>query len=136
MKKFILLFIVLAFVGIITAIYFLYFKKNITNSLKTVEYTLNGKTYHFLVASSASEWERGLMYYTKLDNADGMIFLFPDKQYRSFWNKNTYMDLDLYWLDGGRVVGKDFLPSILKSKTITIVVSSEPVNKVIEIPQK
>ena len=35
---------------------------------------------------------------------DGMIFIFPDKQIRSFWNENTYLDIDVYWLDGEKVL--------------------------------
>lgn len=69
----------------------------------------------------------------ELKGADGMMFIFPDKDYRTFWNMNTYLDLDVYWIDGDRVVGKDYLPSILKSKEIITVESRVKVNKVIEI---
>lgn len=69
----------------------------------------------------------------ELKNADGMIFIFPDKKTRTFWNKNTYLNLDVYWLDDEKVVGKSFLPSILKSKEIITINSSGKVNKVIEL---
>ena len=65
-----------------------------------------------------------------------MIFLFPSLEVRSFWNKNTYMDLDVYWLAGDEVLGKSKLPSIEKSKEIVVVDSPAPANKVIEIPKK
>ena len=75
------------------------------------------------------------MFRRTLDG-DGMIFLFPEKQVRTFWNMNTYLDLDVYWLDGNQVIGKDYLPSIEKSgKTVTIF-SPKPVNRVIEIVVK
>ncbi len=70
----------------------------------------------------------------KLDGADGMMFLFPDKKVRSFWNKNTFMDLRLYWLDNNVIIGESFLPSIEKSKEIITVISPKEVNKVIELP--
>ena len=69
----------------------------------------------------------------KLNNADGMIFLFPDKKPRVFWNKNTYVDLDIYWIFNDKVVGRDFLPSINKSNGVVYVSSPVPANKVVEI---
>jgi len=69
----------------------------------------------------------------ELKGADGMIFIFPNKEIRSFWNENTYLDLDVYWLDDDRVVGKDYLPSILKTKEPYTINSKEEVDKVIEI---
>ena len=34
---------------------------------------------------------------------DGMLFQFPDKKIRTFWNKNTVSNLDLYWIDGDKL---------------------------------
>jgi len=73
------------------------------------------------------------MFYKKPVNFDGMIFVFPDKEIRSFWNKNTYLDLDIYWLNDNKVVGKSYLPSIEKSKEVIIVESKVKINKVIEL---
>lgn len=101
-----------------------------------LSYNLNGKTYRLMTAKNSSEFQKGLMYYRskkELNGADGMIFIFPDKDYRSFWNENTYLDLDVYWIDGERVAGKDFLPSIEKSKEVVVIESKEKVDKVIEI---
>lgn len=97
-----------------------------------ISYSVQGKKYILLTAKTPQEWEKGLMYVRKLDNADGMIFIFPGKEVRSFWNKNTYLDLDLYWIDDDKVIGKSFLPSVEK-QGIATVTSLSPVNKVIEI---
>ena len=69
----------------------------------------------------------------ELKGADGMIFIFPDKDYRQFWNMSTYLDLDVYWLDNDEVVGKNYLPSILKSKSVVVISSPKKVNRVVEI---
>lgn len=45
----------------------------------------------------------------------------------------SYSNLDIYWLDDEKIVGKDFLPSIEKSKKVITKTSPAPVNKVIEI---
>ncbi|MCX7881422.1 MAG: DUF192 domain-containing protein [Patescibacteria group bacterium] len=111
------------------------FLKNKNND-SFLKYNLNGKTYKLLIAKNPSQWQKGLMFYKskkELKGAEGMIFIFPDKDIRSFWNKNTFLDLDVYWLDDDRIVGKDFLPSINKSQSIIIVTSPNKVNKAIEI---
>lgn len=94
---------------------------------------IDKKSYCLLTAVSSPEWEQGLMFYKKPVDFDGMIFIFPDKQIRSFWNKNTYLNLTLYWLDDDKIVGKSFLPSILKSKEIITVSSGKKANRVVEI---
>lgn len=115
----------------------LFFSRLTSNRSKeeTVEYTLNNKKVQLLVADTPEEHARGLMFRNELTDADGMIFFFDEKDYRTFWNKNTLMDLDVYWIDDKTVVGQSFLPSIKKSKTEVTITSSEPVNVVVEIPR-
>jgi uncharacterized membrane protein (UPF0127 family) len=33
----------------------------------------------------------GLMYRKKMDSNQGMLFVFPDEDLRSFWMRNTYL---------------------------------------------
>ena len=101
----------------------------------TITYTLESRKYMLLTAKTPQEWQKGLMDIRKLNNADGMVFIFPDKKVRSFWNKNTYVDLDVYWLNDDQVVGKSFLPSIEKQGVVTIR-SPVPVNKAVELVEK
>ncbi|MFA6533285.1 MAG: DUF192 domain-containing protein [Patescibacteria group bacterium] len=86
-----------------------------------------------LASNNQEQWEKGLMFYKKPVNFDGMIFIFPEKEIKSFWNKNTYLDLDIYWMDDEKVIGKSYLPSVLKSKEIEVVKSPSEVNRVVEI---
>lgn len=109
------------------------FKNNNCQNNQAKKYSINNKNYCLLIADNQDEWEKGLMFYKKPLDFDGMIFIFPDKRVRSFWNKNTYLDLDLYWMDEDKVVNKSYLPSILKSMIIVIVESKEKVDKVVEI---
>lgn len=129
MKK---LFFILFILAIIIC-YCLFFRNNNCLNQKAKIYQINSKNYCLLTANNQAQWEKGLMFYKKPVNFDGMIFIFPDKQIRSFWNKNTYLNLDLYWMDDKKVVGKSLLPSILKSKEIVIVKSPDKVNRVVEI---
>jgi uncharacterized protein len=51
------------------------------------------------VASTNEEREKGLMYRDAVPDGTGMLFVFPDNQVRSFWMANTYVPLDLAYMD-------------------------------------
>lgn len=123
---------ILLFFLLLAGIFFILNKKQPDNK-EVITYQLNSRNYKLYTARNSQEWEKGLMYYRKLDGADGMIFIFPDKEVRTFWNKNTFMDLNLYWLNDKNVVGESFLPSIEKSKDTVIVTSPDKANRVIEL---
>lgn len=97
---------------------------------------VEGVEYNLLVADTTEKAQTGLMNVTDISPYDGMVFIFPEVAPRSFWNQNTLMDLDLYWMRDDVVVGKSELPAITTSKEIVTVSSPEPVNMVVELPQK
>ena len=51
------------------------------------------------VASTADERAEGLMYRDAVPDGTGMLFVFPDSRVRSFWMANTYVPLDIAYLD-------------------------------------
>lgn len=51
------------------------------------------------IASTPSARALGLMYRKKMAETEGMLFIFPDEQIRSFWMKNTYISLDIIYLN-------------------------------------
>lgn len=55
--------------------------------------------YRLDVASDPSRREKGLMFRKKLANDAGMIFIFPHAKVQSFWMKNTYLSLDMLFMD-------------------------------------
>lgn len=99
-----------------------------------IVYDFEGKKYTLFIADEESERRTGLMFFKKKPkNVDGMIFIFPEKEYVTFWNKNTYLDLYLYWFDDDTLIGKDFLPSIKTTGKVVTIRSPDKVNKVIEL---
>ena len=57
------------------------------------------------IAADDRTRERGLMYVRELPADRGMLFLFERPQPVAFWMKNTYLSLDLVFIDpAGRVL--------------------------------
>ena len=58
------------------------------------------------VARTPSELERGLMFRRELGPDDGMLFVFPETADHTFWMKDTFLPLDMIFIDaGGTVIG-------------------------------
>ena len=51
------------------------------------------------VAATVNERAQGLMYRDEVPDGTGMLFVFQDNQPRSFWMANTYVELDIAFLD-------------------------------------
>jgi len=59
----------------------------------------DGDTVTAELARTPAEREQGLMYREELSQGRGMLFIFQDAQYRSFWMRNTFLPLDIAYLD-------------------------------------
>lgn len=56
------------------------------------------------VARTDDERAQGLMYRQEVPDGTGMLFVFQDSQVRSFWMQNTYVPLDIAFLDASLTV--------------------------------
>ncbi len=61
-------------------------------------------TFYAELAPTESMRSFGLMYRKQLNDNQGMLFLFPDEKQREFWMKNTYLELDIIFLDKNLLV--------------------------------
>jgi hypothetical protein len=65
---------------------------------------VDGRRFELEVADDAASRERGLMFRESIPEDGGMLFVFPDAEFRSFWMANCLVDLDIIFLDrNGRV---------------------------------
>ncbi|PAC33711.1 hypothetical protein BWI92_00370 [Flectobacillus sp. BAB-3569] len=56
------------------------------------------------IADNDAETTQGLMYRKSMPDTCGMLFVFPDSQERSFWMKNTFIPLDLLFINSNKEV--------------------------------
>lgn len=91
--------------------------------------TPNGNTKIFVkVAQSPQDFRRGLMFINYLPKRHGMIFLHSSPTYDSFWMHNTFISLDILFIDeygeifqiynAAKPMDKTILPSMHPCKYI------------------
>ncbi len=51
------------------------------------------------VVDHETERMQGLMYRKQIGNKEGMLFIFERSEPRSFWMKNTFISLDIFYID-------------------------------------
>ena len=68
------------------------------------------------IADNDFERQTGLMYRKQMDNNKGMLFVFDKSEIKSFYMKNTYISLDIIYIDANNTI-------------INIVKNAEPLNE-------
>lgn len=84
------------------------------------------------IASTSGQREQGLMYREEVPPGTGMLFVFDDEAVRSFWMKNTYVPLDIAYLDSSmRIVDI----KRMEPRTEELYESSDPAMFALEVPR-
>ena len=61
-------------------------------------------TLNIEIANTPYERETGLMYRTNMEKNQGMLFIFDEESVLTFYMKNTYISLDLIFINGKREI--------------------------------
>ena len=65
---------------------------------------INTTTIKAEFAITEAEQQHGLMNRTEIPDNFGMLFIFDDEDYRSFWMKNTFIDLSIAYIDSNKKI--------------------------------
>ncbi len=65
-------------------------------------YFPNGNSIVAELAITDEERARGLMFREKIEDNEGMLFIFEAEGFYSFWMKNMNFPIDIIWLDKDR----------------------------------
>lgn len=80
-------------------LFVLAFSKFSYGKTKTTQIILADKKIEAEVADTDILRQKGLMYRSKLESNRGMLFVFNNEDYRSFWMKNCLIDLDVAFIN-------------------------------------
>ncbi len=72
--------------------------------LPVTEIRVAGHEFTVEIAATPDHRARGLMYRSELPERHGMLFIFPDTDYRAFWMANTAIPLTLAYIDDEGVI--------------------------------
>lgn len=113
----------LAFVGCVEAV-------EAPQKLPEIKVLMKGVELKVQVADDVDERAKGLMFVKSMAPNAGMLFVWSKPEPRSFWMRNTYIPLDLIYLNDGKVVSV-----IEKAKPFdeTGLPSGEPADMVLEV---
>ncbi|TGK34883.1 DUF192 domain-containing protein [Leptospira gomenensis] len=85
------------------------------------------------VVNTPADRAKGLMYRKRLPENEGMLFVFPEPDYLSFWMKNTWIPLSIAYFNADRRITD--LHDMKPNQTSELYHSSEKVLYALEVNQ-
>jgi hypothetical protein len=70
-----------------------------TTSFKSAKFQNIDQILNLELATTPKQREQGLMNRTQMASDTGMLFIFPEEQPLTFWMRNTFIPLDIVFMD-------------------------------------
>lgn len=83
------------------------------------------------LAQTPEQYEKGLMFRTRLAPGQGMLFVFPEPRSAQMWMKNTFIPLDIIFIDESGAV--ESVSADAAPQSLDILSSLGPVKAVLEV---
>lgn len=111
--------------------------------VKTPEFRKDGQVEIFIegqvsplvmdveIADTEDTRMQGLMYRHSMPDNAGMYFIFPEEELRSFWMKNTFISLDIIYINAGHEVVS--IQKYTQPRTVHSLPSEKPAKYVLEV---
>jgi len=90
-----------------------------------------GHSFSVEVATTREEQDKGLMFRRELPDGQGMLFDFTTEQTVSFWMENTYISLDIIFINGDGRIRR--IAENAEPLSKTSILSDGPVRAVLEV---
>ncbi|MFP4118028.1 MAG: DUF192 domain-containing protein [Candidatus Woesearchaeota archaeon] len=74
-------------------------KRDVENADDANRVCIEDTCFDVDVANSLEERKKGLMEKKELDEDKGMLFIYDEPGFHSFWMKNNHIPLDIIWID-------------------------------------
>lgn len=87
---------------VLLLIIFLFF--SFKNKYKKTTVKINGVKLQVEIADSPAKRTKGLMFRKNLPKDGGMLFVFVNEAKHSFWMANTFIPLDIVWINSNKEV--------------------------------
>ncbi|MEM4152818.1 MAG: DUF192 domain-containing protein [Candidatus Pacearchaeota archaeon] len=101
---------------------------------KPAQVCFKDSCFNVELATTPETRARGLMFRESLKDNEGMLFIFPEEKTHIFWMKNTFLSLDIIWIDSnGKVVFISPNAQPCKEEPCPIIIPESPAKYVLEI---
>ena len=73
-------------------------------NLRSAYLIINNKCFHLEIAETPEQRRTGLGFRASLPEDHGMLFVFDIEYQYGFWMKNTFIDLDIIWINKDGII--------------------------------
>ena len=105
-----------------------------TDRLPKQSLTIASEQFTVELAFKKAGRTKGMMYRKEIGQNEGMIFIFQNERYRSFWMKNCLIDLDILFLDAqGQIVRTHTMKAPRPNSKLVLYPSDRPAKYAVEL---